>query len=120
MTDEIPNALGAIADFCEQVAVDDIRLIQCDAAVTSDDVLSPDELANYQVSGFGGSDLSPAMRALARGCSRVTAAVIVTDGDIAYPPEEMPYAVLWVISANAYTSFNPPYGQVISMQGGRV
>ena len=118
MTDEIPNALGAIADFCEQVAVDDIRLIQCDAAVTSDDVLSPHELATYQVSGFGGSDLSPAMRALAED-ARVTAAVIVTDGDIAFPPEEMPYAVLWVISANAYTNFSPPYGHVINMQGAR-
>jgi predicted metal-dependent peptidase len=118
MTDEIPNALGAIADFCEQVSVDDIRLIQCDAAVTSDDVLSPQELANYQVSGFGGSDLTPAMRALAED-ARVTAAVIVTDGDIAFPQEEMPYAVLWVVSANAYMPFNPPYGRVINMQGGR-
>jgi hypothetical protein len=45
--------------------------------------------------------------------------VIVTDGDIAFPPEEMPYAVLWVISANAYTPFNPPYGRAIKMQGGR-
>ena len=45
MTDEIPRALGAIADFCDAVAVDEIRLIQCDAAVTSDEVLSPAELA---------------------------------------------------------------------------
>jgi predicted metal-dependent peptidase len=118
MTDEIPNALGAIGDFCEQAAVDDIRLIQCDAAVTADDVLSPQELASFQVSGFGGSDLTPAMRALAED-ARVTAAIIVTDGDIAYPPEEMPYAVLWVISANAYTPFRPPYGHAIKMQGGR-
>jgi predicted metal-dependent peptidase len=118
MADEIPKALGAIADFCETVAVDDIRLIQCDAAVTADDVLSPQELANFQVGGFGGSDLSPAMRALAED-ARVTATVIVTDGDIAYPPEEMPYAVLWVIAANAYMDFSPSYGRVIKMQGGR-
>jgi predicted metal-dependent peptidase len=118
MTDEISPALGAIADFCEQLSVDEIRLVQCDAAVTGDEMLSPEALANYEISGFGGSDLSPAMRSLGED-ARVTAALVITDGDIAFPPEEMPYDVLWVVTANAYTSFNPPYGHVIRMQGGR-
>lgn len=118
MSDEIPRALGAIADFCEQLSVDEIRLMQCDAAVTGDEMLSPEALANYQVSGFGGSDLSPAMRSLAED-DRVTAALVITDGDIAFPPEEMPYDVLWVVTPNTYTNFNPPYGHVIRMQGGR-
>jgi len=118
MTDEIPRALGAIADFCEAVSVDEIRLVQCDAAVTGDEMLSPEALANYQVSGFGGSDLSPGMQALAED-GRVTAALVITDGDISYPPEEMPYDVLWVVTPGAGSNFNPPYGQVIRMQGGR-
>ena len=82
--------------------------------IKSDTILSPDELAAYQVSGFGGSDLSPAMLALADD-PRVTAAVIVTDGDIEYPIEEMPYRVLWVLPARG--SFAPRYGVVISMEG---
>ena len=45
MIEELPRALGAIADFCEAVAVDQIRLLQCDVAVTSDETLSPAELA---------------------------------------------------------------------------
>ena len=77
-------------------------------------VLSPDELAAYQVSGFGGSNLSPAMLALADD-PRVTAAVIVTDGDIEYPSEDMPYRVLWVLPARG--SFAPRYGMVITMEG---
>jgi predicted metal-dependent peptidase len=117
MSDEIPRALGAIADFCEAASVDEIRLMQCDAAVTGDEVLSPEALANYQVSGFGGSDLSPAMLALADD-ARVTAALVITDGDIVFPPEEMPFAVLWVVTAGASRNFNPPYGRVIRMQGG--
>jgi predicted metal-dependent peptidase len=117
MTDEIPRALGAIADFCEAVGVDQIRLIQCDAAVTSDEVLAPDDLAAYPVSGFGGSDLTPGMLALADD-PRVTAAVIVTDGDIAFPAEAMPYGVLWVLPANGNPSFQPSYGHLIAMQGG--
>lgn len=119
MTDEISPALGAIADFCEQLSIDEIRLVQCDAAVTGDEMLSPEALADYQISGFGGSDLTPAMRGLAED-ARVTAALVITDGDIAFPPEEMPYDVLWVITSSAYASFNPPYGHVIRMQGGRV
>jgi predicted metal-dependent peptidase len=115
MTGEIPRALGAIADFCDAVAVDQIRLVQCDTAVTSDRFLLPNELARYEVTGFGGSDLAPALRHLADDPS-VEAVVVLTDGDIAYPPEEMPYAVLWVLPASGELEFNPPYGAVIKMQ----
>lgn len=117
MTEDIPRALGAIADFCEKVAVGEIRLMQCDAAVTNDEMLSPDALANYQVTGFGGSDLSPALRLLAED-ARVNAAIVITDGDIAYPPEEMPYDVLWVVTPGVTRNFSPPYGRIVRMQGG--
>ena len=33
---------------------------------------------------------------------------------IAYPPAEMPYAVLWVLSAR--NPFHPPSGHVVTMQ----
>jgi predicted metal-dependent peptidase len=115
MTNEIPLVLGAVADFCDAIAVDQIRVVQCDTAVTSDEVLSPDQLADYRVSGYGGSDLSPAMLALADDPS-VTACLIVTDGDIACPPEEMPYGVLWLLPAHGSANFRPPYGHVVTMQ----
>ena len=35
MADEMPRALGAIADFCEAVGVDQVRLVQCDTAVAA-------------------------------------------------------------------------------------
>jgi predicted metal-dependent peptidase len=117
MGDEIPRALGAIADFCEAAAVDDIRLVQCDTAVTSDEVLTPAALAGYQVKGYGGSDLTPALLALADD-SRVTAAIIITDGDITYPPEPMPYAVLWIVPPHGQPGFQPTYGRVVAMQPG--
>ncbi|CAN1561194.1 vWFA domain containing protein [Rhabdaerophilaceae bacterium] len=116
MSDEIPFALGAIADFCEATGIDDIRVIQCDTGVTADDLLSPGELAEYEVRGYGGSDLGPALLALAED-ARVTAAIVITDGDISYPVEPMPYAVLWVVSGEN-TTFAPPYGRVITMQRG--
>ena len=104
MSEEIPRALGAIADFCDAAAVDDIRLVQCDTEVTSDEMLSPARARRLRVSGYGGSDLTPAMLALADD-PRVTAAIVITDGDIAYPPEPMPYAVLWVLPPHGNAGF---------------
>jgi predicted metal-dependent peptidase len=115
MSDEIPRALGTIADFCDSVAVDQIRLVQCDTAVTSDKFLMPDELARHQITGYGGSDLSSAMHHLADD-PNVEAVVVLTDGDIVYPEQEMPYEVLWVLPARGSVPFHPPYGLVLHMQ----
>ena len=115
MTDEIPRALGAIADFCDAVAVDQIRLVQCDTAVTSDQFLSPAEVAAHTITGYGGSDLSPALHHLADD-PHVQAVVVLTDGDVEYPEEEMPYDVLWLLPADGSPSFCPPYGAVLTMQ----
>lgn len=116
MADDIPVALGAIADFSEAAGIDVVRLVQCDMAVTSDEELSPAELAEYAVSGYGGSDMTPAMTALAED-ARVTAVVVITDGEISYPPETPPYAVLWALP-RSYSGFQPPYGRVVTMQRG--
>lgn len=114
MAEEIPRALGAIADFCESVGVDQIRLLQCDVTVTSDELLTPAELAQYTVTGYGGSDLTPAMELLAAD-PQVRAAAIITDGDIAFPADPMPYAVLWVLPPARSPAFHPDYGRVVTM-----
>lgn len=117
MAEEVPRALGAIADFCEAIAVDQIRLLQCDVAVTGDETVSPNELTHYQVTGFGGSDLTPAMELLAAD-PQVTAAAIITDGDIQFPAEPMPYAVLWVLPPVHSAGFGPGYGRIVVMDNG--
>jgi predicted metal-dependent peptidase len=118
MSDELPRALGAIADFCDAVAVDAVRLVQCDTVVTGDELVEPAELAERELSGFGGSDLSPAMLHLADD-PHVRATIVVTDGDIAYPPTSMPYDVLWVVTPPGSAAFAPPYGQVVVMETAR-
>jgi predicted metal-dependent peptidase len=115
MSEAIPRALGAIGAFCDAVAVDRVRLLQCDAAVTADETLSPAELAQHEISGYGGSDLSPAMLQLADDPD-VRAAVVITDGDIAFPPQSMPYAVLWVLPSRDAQRFAPPYGRVVAIE----
>ncbi len=114
MTDEIPPVLGTIAEFCDAAAVDQVRLLQCDAALTSDELLGPHELAERRIEGYGGSDLSPALRYLA-GDQHVRAVVVITDGEIAYPAEPMPYELLWLVPARFARAFHPPYGRVVPM-----
>lgn len=115
MIEEIPRALGAIADFCEAVGVEEIHLVQCDTEVSRDEVLSPAEVARWQVGGYGGSDLGPALLRLAEN-PEVRAAIVLTDGDIDYPEEPVPYNVLWVLPAwKPAADFTPRYGRVVAM-----
>ena len=54
--------------------------------------------------------MSPGLRRLAED-PEVEAALVLTDGYVDYPPEEMPYRVLWVlIGDDVSPSYEPPYG----------
>ncbi|MFM9965993.1 MAG: DUF2201 family putative metallopeptidase [Planctomycetaceae bacterium] len=110
MIDELSKALGAIASFCEASGVVEIHLLQCDVNVTVDEVIPVENLHSYTIQGLGGSDMSAAMHQLTDNYE-VTAAVIITDGDIAYPEAEPPYHVLWCLTGNPELEF--PYGDVV-------
>lgn len=115
MHDAFRRVLGLIASFCEGAQVADIHLLQCDQAVTRDQWIRPEELDDFAISGLGGSDLSPALRQLARD-PEVQAVLILTDGQIDYPREPMPYRTLWAIVPPRYADeFDPPYGQVLAV-----
>ena len=114
MSDAIPHALGAIAHFCDAVAVDQVRIVQCDTAVMADDCVDAAELGAFRISGYGGSDLTPAIKHLAHDPT-VRATIIITDGDIDYARDEPPFRVLWVLPEGTGAMFNPPYGRVVRM-----
>lgn len=114
MSEELPRALGAIADFCEALGVDPIRLVQCDATVTADECLEPAQLARKQIDGYGGSDLSPALRYLAQD-PQVQSVIVITDGDILLPDEAMPYDILWLLPQQSSSDFRPRQGRVLSL-----
>ncbi|MCR5165043.1 MAG: VWA-like domain-containing protein [Thermoguttaceae bacterium] len=113
MTNSLRYALGAIDHFCQNNNVETIHILQCDAEVTQDDWIEVGNLENYQVKGFGGSDMSPAMLRLADDPD-VTAVIVLTDGYIDYPEEEPPYVTLWGIVDNGNTDF--PYGTAIRIE----
>ena len=53
----------------------------------------------------------PSLRMLAEDPD-VEAVVVITDGAIDFPDEEMPYSVLWALTGHA-DNFEPGYGRVI-------
>lgn len=110
MTDDIAHALGSIVAFARGTDIEGVRIVQCDTAVTSDDVVAIDDLSTFRVEGFGGSDMTPALQHLAAD-PETTAAVVITDGMIAYPDGPLPFDVLWVVYG--HEDFDPRYGQVI-------
>ncbi|VTT97763.1 Uncharacterized protein OS=Mycobacterium vanbaalenii (strain DSM 7251 / PYR-1) GN=Mvan_5997 PE=4 SV=1: DUF2201_N: DUF2201 [Gemmataceae bacterium] len=114
MLNTLPHVLGLLAAFCEGAGVTRVHVLQCDAGVTADDWLDPAELAAYRVTGFGGSDMGPALDALAED-PEVSAVLVLTDGFIAHPAAEPPYAVLWGI-VDGHPGFSPPYGTVVQVK----
>lgn len=114
MVSTLPRILGLLASFCEGAGVNQVHILQCDVGVTADEWLDPAELAAYKITGFGGSDMSPAMDELAED-PEVNAVLVLTDGYISYPADEPPYAVLWGL-VDGYHGFHPPYGTVVHVQ----
>ena len=109
---EQQKILGAIAVFCDNLMIPEVRILQCDTTITKDEIVTTEELENYEINGLGGSDLSPGMFFLASD-PNVENLIVITDGYINYPPNPMPYSVLWTLVGN--TSFHPPYGAIVSM-----
>ena len=114
MTDELKVALGVIGGFCEANTVEEVHMLQCDETVTVDEWVTVDALEHYQVCGFGGSDMSPAMQRLADDPG-VEAAIVLTDGYIDFPEAPMPYEVLWALVDSWGYEFEPPYGVVVPL-----
>ena len=116
MATELPRVLGAIAMFCQNVSVTEVHILQCDTEVTVDEWVPVEDLEEYCVTGLGGSDMSPAMHRLAPDLE-VTAVIVITDGMIHFPAEEMPYQVLWVLIGHG--NFVPSYGEVLRLADDR-
>jgi hypothetical protein len=114
MTDALPSALGAIADACDALGIDTVRLVQCDAQVTRDDTIDPRALTRQRIDGFGGSDLSPALQRLAADPT-VLAVVVLTDGDVLVPADAPPFDLLWLLPPRANPFSRPPYGRVLHL-----
>ncbi len=122
MEEALPGVFGMIQSFGKTSGVHAVRIVQCDADVTADDLVDIDDLADFQVKGFGGSDMSPGLLRFAEDPT-VEAALVITDGDIDYPPkDEIPFDVLWCVIdwSGDLSWFTPGYGDVIGIPSASV
>jgi predicted metal-dependent peptidase len=112
-------ALGAVCAAATAEGIDEVRLIQADAEITSDEVVSPADLLmrKIAVKGRGGTSFAPALIKLAeearQGRDRFTA-VYLTDLDGTFPEKKAVRGldVLWVT-----TIVRPvPFGRVLRLR----
>ena len=119
MTDEqIAHALGSICAAATAEGVDEVRLMQADAAVTSDAIVTTAELLTQKIAikGRGGTSFAPALLLLADEANRTRerfTAVYVTDLDGDFPDKKAVRSleVLWVTPIKRPV----PFGKVLRM-----
>lgn len=114
MSGTLNKILGVIASFCEALLIPLVHIIQCDTEISDDSWYTPGELANFEIKGLGGSDMSPGMLKLAED-DQVEHVIVITDGYINFPETSMPYQVLWVLDGPS-EYFKPTYGKVITIE----
>jgi predicted metal-dependent peptidase len=112
--------LGSIAAIATAEGFDEVRLVQADAEVTSDETILAATLLFQEVGmvGRGGTDFGPAIRALAlesRQMGERFTVVYLTDLDGRFPAAEeaVPLEVLWVVPGKP--GVVPPFGKVVEM-----
>lgn len=117
--DTVAIALGAVCAAATAEGIDEVRLVQADAEITSDEIVSPADLLmrKIAVKGRGGTSFAPALTKLARearqGGERFTA-VYLTDLDGTFPEKKAVRGldVLWVT-----TIARPvPFGRVLRLR----
>jgi predicted metal-dependent peptidase len=112
MIHNFSKILGLIAEFCESVNIQSVRILQCDVCVTSDELIDVSDLKDFVVKGMGGSDMSPAMNLLAED-PEIESVIVITDGYIDFPDKEnITYNVLWAVTDFNF-GFKPSYGHVL-------
>jgi predicted metal-dependent peptidase len=112
--------LGALASVATAEGFDEIRLVQADAEVTRDETLFAADLLFQKVpiTGRGGTDFGPAIRALSiearREMERFTV-VYLTDLDGKFPPasDAKNLEILWVVPGKVRST--PPFGRALEM-----
>ena len=113
MEEVIPYLLGQIGAFARNVGMEQVHILQCDGEVTADEIVDIGSLEKYRISGYGGSDMSPAMLKLADDPD-VTSVLVITDGYIIHPRREnIPYDVLWCLPEADSQRTPFPYGRAI-------
>ncbi|GAC1352744.1 MAG: hypothetical protein NVSMB1_18680 [Polyangiales bacterium] len=113
------RALGVIAAAAMAEGVEEVRLIQADAVVTDDRILSASDLqrAPIEIQGRGGTRFWPALKRVAREASargERGAVIYVTDleGEFGDPDAFRTIDIVWITEGSAQA----PFGKTVRMR----
>jgi predicted metal-dependent peptidase len=100
----LPKFMGELVSLLETFGRYEMRLIQCDAAVQSDEVYDEtnpfpiDDPSSFKWSGFGGTSFCPVFKYIEENAYECTMLIYLTDGIGDAPKDPPPYPVLWILS----------------------
>jgi predicted metal-dependent peptidase len=116
----LPRFLGAVASAAAAEGIEEVRLMQADAEVTSDEMRTPAELLteNIEIRGRGGTSFVPALSRLIEESRRKVerfSVVYLTDleGMLPRTRDARCLDVLWVVPRKPRRQ--PPFGTVVEM-----
>lgn len=119
-TGTLARFVGALVATATAEGVDELRVVQADAAVTHDEIVFASELLfrEFGIVGRGGTDFGPALRLLAEDGRRLAqhfTVVYLTDLDGRFPDasEVRSLDVLWIVPSR--TKVSPPFGRVLEL-----
>lgn len=92
-----------------------VPVIYCDAAVQGVDEIDGYGDVELNPVGGGGTDFRPPFQYIEDEQIDIEGAIYLTDGHCYSFPNEPDYPVLWVITPRGKRNFEPPFGEVISM-----
>lgn len=116
MTQALPRLLSLIKSSATACGVSHVRILQASDGVTADEVVDIEALERFEISGYGGSDLTSAFDLLS-GDPEVVRVVVLSDMAIQYPTAPPPYEVFWLaVQAGYYAPSQPKYGNFIALK----
>lgn len=116
MTRALPRLLSLIKSSAVACGVSHVRIVQASDSVTADEIVEIEALERFEISGYGGSDLTAAFDMFA-GDPEVMRVVVLSDMAIQYPADPPPYEVFWLaVHAGYYTPPKPKYGNYIVLK----
>jgi predicted metal-dependent peptidase len=110
--------LGELNGIVEQIDPEQVTVYACDRRIHDGrQVFERGETVAPKTNGGGGTRFAPVFDAVEENDYDAACLLYFTDGHATYPPEP-DYPVLWVMQGSRHGSGNPPYGEVIYLEGG--
>ena len=116
---ELAEVWAEVRECAEVMMPENVRVIQCDAAIADDRTYDPDDLPdNLDARGRGGTMFTPVFDLLEHDWGEVPIGCLIYLTDLYcsdYPSVPPEYPVIWVGSSNANNT-DPPFGTRLNIE----